>query len=401
MTNLTVLVVGGYGTFGGRLVHLLEHDPRLTLLVGGRSWTKAHEFCSARKAAKARLVPAQFDRNGDVGHQLDILRPDILVDASGPFQAYGDRPYALIEACIAHSVHYLDLADGSDFVAGVSAFDNAAREAGLYVLSGVSTCPVLTAGAVRRLSHDMTRVDTISAGIAPSPFAHVGGNVIRAIAGYAGERIALKRDGHPAFGYPFTEQIRFTIAPPGPAPLKTTLFSLVDVPDLRVLAELWPEAKTIWFGAGPSPIILHRALIAFAWLRRFRLIPSLYPFSRLIHFAANRLVWGEHRGGMFVAVNGLTGTGEAMARSWHLIAEGDDGPFIPSMACAALIRRVLAGRSPAPGARVSTHDIELDDYEPLFAARRILTGIREEFPSRDPIAAGRVGSAIAMARPRG
>jgi saccharopine dehydrogenase-like NADP-dependent oxidoreductase len=108
-------------------------------------------------------------------HQLDILRPDILVDASGPFQAYGDRPYALIEACIAHSVHYLDLADGSDFVAGVSAFDNAAREAGLYVLSGVSTCPVLTAGAVRRLSHDMTRVDTISAGIAPSPFARVGG----------------------------------------------------------------------------------------------------------------------------------------------------------------------------------------------------------------------------------
>jgi hypothetical protein len=177
-------------------------------------------------------------------------------------------------------------------------------------------------------------------------------NVIRAIAGYAGERIALKRDGHPAFGYPFTEQIRFTIAPPGPAPLKTTLFSLVDVPDLRVLAELWPEAKTIWFGAGPSPIILHRALIAFAWLRRFRLIPSLYPFSRLIHFAANRLVWGEHRGGMFVAVNGLTGTGEAMARSWHLIAEGDDGPFIPawraprsSAGCSRAVRRPPAHAS--------------------------------------------------------
>ena len=198
-----------------------------------------------------------------------------------------------------------------------------------------------------------------------------------------------------------SKQMRFAIAPPGHAALTSTLFSLVDVPDLRVLAELWPEAKTIWFGAGPSPVLVHRAPIAFAWLRRFRLIPSLYPFSRLIHFAANRLVWGEHRGGMFVAVNGLTGTGEAVARSWHLIAEGDDGPFIPSMACAALIRRVLAGRSPAPGARVSTHDIELDDYEPLFAARRIVTGIREEFPSRDPIAAGRVGSAIAMARPRG
>ena len=393
--SLTVLIVGGYGTFGSRLAQLLEHDPRLTLLIGGRSWAKAHAFCTARKGAKARLVPAQFDRRGDVAAQLDILRPDILVDASGPFQAYGDSPYALIESCIAHRIHYLDLADGSDFVSGVGAYNDAALAAGIYVLSGVSSCPVLTAAAVRRLSHDMHRVISIKGGIAPSPYARVGENVIRAIAGYAGRRIVMTRDGRAASGYAITEQMNFTIAPPGHVPLRRTLFSLVDVPDLRALAELWPEAKTIWMGAGPRPAVLHRVLIGFAWLTRLHLAPSLSWLTPLIHFAANHFTWGEHRGGMFVEVQGATRTGTCLTRSWHLVAEGDDGPFLPSMPVAAIISKVLDGKLPAAGARASTHDLELEDYEPLFASRRIATGVRDERPQSAPLQKRILGAAWA------
>jgi hypothetical protein len=382
--KLTILIVGGYGTFGGRIVELLEHDPRLVILVAGRSWEKAHRHCSARTAAKARLVAAAFDRDGDLARQLEMLQPDILIDASGPFQAYGNRPYALIEACIARRIHYLDLADGSDFVTGVSAFNDDALAA-VYVLSGVSSFPVLTAAAVRRLSFDMQRVDSIRGGIAPSPYARVGQNVIRAIAGYAGRRVLLKRDGRPGFGYPFTEQIRFTVAPPGHVPLRSTMFSLVDVPDLAALAELWPEARTVWMGAGPVPAVLHRILIALAWLTRLHLAPSLSPLSPLMHFAANHFVWGEHRGGMFVEVQGVASAGEPLTRSWHLIAEADDGPLIPSMAVAAIIRKALDGKPPARGARAATRDLELEDYEPLFATRRIVTGLRDDLPRSAPL----------------
>ena len=301
---MRLLVVGGYGIFGGRIVQLLENEPRLTLIVAGRSLAKAEAWCKTRTGAAAQLVPARFDRNSDLAAQLTALDPDCVVDASGPFQAYGEGRYRLIEACIAQGIHYLDLADGSDFVAGVSAYDEAARKAGLFVLSGVSSFPVLTAAVVRRLSADMARVDTIRGGIAPSPYAGVGENVIRAIAGYAGQPVELVRDGDKAQGHPLTEQMRFTIAPPGKVPLKSTLFSLVDVPDLRALAELWPQAKTIWMGAGPVPEILHRALIGLAWLARIGLVRSLSPLAPLMHWATNRLRWGEHRGGMFVAVEG-------------------------------------------------------------------------------------------------
>jgi hypothetical protein len=379
--RLHILIVGGYGTFGGRIVELIEDEPRLTLTVAGRSLEKARTFCGARSEAKARIVPAVFDRDGDLTGQIAALRPDILVDASGPFQAYGKDRYRVIEACIDQGVNYLDLADGSDFVADAGAFDAKARAAERFILSGVSSFPVLTAAVVRRLSWGMTRVDRIRGGIAPSPYAGVGENVIRAIAGYAGQPISLRRNGEAAIGFPFTEHIRCTITPQGHLPLRNTMFSLVDVPDLRALAELWPDARDIWMGAGPVPEVLHRVLAALAWLVRSRLIPTLSMLAPLMYFATNHLRWGEHRGGMFVEVEGVDLSGAPVKRSWHLLAEGDDGPLIPSMAVQALVRRIIGGRPPSPGARAAVRDLELDDYEKLFLGRTIYTGVREDSPT--------------------
>jgi len=113
---MKILVIGGYGIFGGRVVELLEDEPRLTLIVAGRSRARAEAFCAARGEAKATLLAAQLDRNGNLTAQLESIGPDLVVDASGPFQAYGDAPYRVIEACIAHGIDYLDLADGSGFV---------------------------------------------------------------------------------------------------------------------------------------------------------------------------------------------------------------------------------------------------------------------------------------------
>ena len=109
---------------------------------------------------------------------------------------------------------------------------------------------------------------------------------------------------------------RYTIAPPGRLPLDPIRFSLVDVPDLQALPELWPSLKSVWMGAGPVPEILHRALNAarMDWCgcgccRRW------CTFAPLMHGAINVLRWGEHRGGMFVAVEG--DGSEATASSGH------------------------------------------------------------------------------------
>jgi hypothetical protein len=375
--RLKVLILGGYGTFGGRLAQLLADESRLTLIIAGRSRTKAEAFCGQLRFPRAELVPAAFDREANVERQLRDRAPDIVVDASGPFQAYGD-PYRVVQACVALGIHYLDLADGSEFVKGVASFDGEAKARNLVILSGVSSFPVLTAAVVRALSAGMARVDTVTGGIAPSPYAGVGLNVIRAIASYAGKPIDLGPRGR---RYALIDARRFVVRPPGRLPLHPIRFSLVDVPDLRVLPELWPELRTVWMGAGPVPEILHRALNACAWLVRLRLLPSLAPFAALMHRTINVLRWGEHRGGMFVAVEGVGAGGETIKRSWHMVAEVDDGPFIPSMAAEAIIRRWLDGQRPAAGARPATTDLELSDYDALFARRKIFSGTRGPLPA--------------------
>jgi len=229
-----------------------------------------------------------------------------------------------------------------------------------------------------------------------SPYAGVGLNVIRAIASYAGKPVRLVRDGRPAVGRGLIETRRFTIAPPACVPLRPTLFSLVDVPDLQALPKLWPELKSVWMGAGPVPEILHRALIVLARAVPLGLLRSLGAFAPLMHAAANVLRWGEHRGGMFVAVEGADAEGRPIARSWHMIAEGDDGPLIPSMAAEAIIRRRLDGHRPAPGARAATRDLELADYEALFARRKIVSGIREAPRAAMPLYRRLLGDAYAQ-----
>lgn len=373
--RLKVLILGGYGKFGGQLAELLCNETRLTLIIAGRSQAKASSFCQKLPPGSGREGEA-VDRNGDIETRLKEIEPDIVVDASGPFQAYGDDPYRVAKAALAAGCHYVDFADGSDFVHGIGQFDEAARNSGLVVLSGVSSFPALTAAIVRHLCFDLRQVVSIVGGIAPTPYAGVGLSVVGAIAGYAGQKVSLRSNGKVRTAYALTETRHYTIAPPGFVPLDRLQFSLVDVPDLDSLPELWPEVDTVWMGAGPVPAIIHRMLRGLAYLVRWRIIPSLAPFSRLLFHANNILRWGEHRGGMFVEVTGKTGDGQTVKRAWHLLAEGNDGTFIPSMAIETLIRRWVDGAPPQFGARVATREIELVDYEKLFVDRRIYAGHR-------------------------
>ena len=354
-------------------MQLLADEPRLKLIVAGRSLSAAQAFC--RMASKATLEAVAFDRAGDIPAALSRLRPDIIVDASGPFQSYGSDPYHVARAALEAGADYLDIADAAEFVVGIDKLDALAKAKGRFALSGVSSFPVLTAAVVRKLAAGLDEIDAITAGIAPSPYATVGLNVVRAIASYAGKTVDVVEAGRRVGRHGFVDSRRLTINVPGRLPLRPIRFGLVDVPDIAVLASDWPETGSIWAGAGPTPATLHRLLWACGWLVRLRLLPSLKPFAPIMNWVINTVRWGEHRGGMIVEVTGRS-DGQEQCRSWHLLAEGEDGPMIPSMAAEAIIRNCLDGRMPQAGARPAHRDLELDDYGPLFAKRKIYTGFR-------------------------
>ncbi|MEE9389544.1 MAG: saccharopine dehydrogenase NADP-binding domain-containing protein [Paracoccaceae bacterium] len=147
---MKILILGGYGVFGGRLAELLSDISTIELLICGRNLARAEAF-SATLAGQATLRPMCLDRK-DIAQALHAENPGLVIDASGPFQNYGDNGYHVVQACIASGVNYMDFADAAGFVFGISKFNDAAKSAKVFVLSGVSSFPVLTAAVLREMA---------------------------------------------------------------------------------------------------------------------------------------------------------------------------------------------------------------------------------------------------------
>ncbi len=384
MSALRILIIGGYGTFGGRLIRLLADEPELTLICAGRSTAKAGTFI-AGLTARAELVAAQVDRNGDLAADFAALRPDLIVDASGPFQIYGERPYRVVEAAIKAAIDYVDIGDGAEFVAGIAAYDAEAKTAGISVLGGASTYPALSSAVVRNLTDGWQSVERIESGLAPSPRAGLGRNVIEAIMSYAGKPVPVIREGRAENAPALIDSRVFVIAPPGVEPLPRMRFSLVSLPDQLLFPARWSMLQDLWSGVGTRPQIMLRFLYLCALPVRWRVLPSLSPFAGMAYWVMGKVAWGAHRGGLILRVAGRAADGAPVQRDWHMIAEGNDGPFIPAMAVAALIRRRLNGDRPAIGARAAMDEITLGDCEAQFTARAIATGVREDLPTDAPL----------------
>jgi saccharopine dehydrogenase-like NADP-dependent oxidoreductase len=374
---MKVLILGGYGTFGRRLVELLRDQSDLTILIAGRSQTKAVKMV-AEYNGTSHLIAAPMDR-ADIAIHLPNLNPDLVVDVSGPFQGYGDAPYVVPQACIAAGVHYIDLADGSDFVEGISTLYQSAMDANVFAISGCSTCPALTTAVLDEMVDDF-EIQSIRAGIAPSPHAGLGLSVMRAVLGYAGKHIKIWRGGTFTTALGIAESMRYRIAPHGYLPLDNLQFSLVDVPDLRLLQTRFPTLQNIWFGAGPTPIIFHRALNLLSKVRGALRLPALTFMAPFFHWVLNTFGWGADRGGMFVHATGIKNNTPHI-KSWHIVAEGDDGPFIPAIPASIIIQKMLIGTLPERGAYSAMGVVSLADYETAFAGLNITSGFRTPDPT--------------------
>jgi len=142
----TVLVLGGYGFFGQRISAALASTPSLRVLMGGRDLSRA--------AAATRALGLPFERAvridaNDIGlaAALRRLQVDVLIHTAGPFQG---QDYAVARAAIEAGCHYIDLADGRQFVAGISSLTASASAAGVTVISGASSVPALSSAVIDR-----------------------------------------------------------------------------------------------------------------------------------------------------------------------------------------------------------------------------------------------------------
>lgn len=109
-SRMRVVVVGGAGNFGARIVRALRGDPNIELMVAGR------RFVSVPGADDIPGVLIDIDGAG-IAQAVKDLSPGLIIHCVGPFQG---QDYRVASAALAAGAHYLDLADGRRFIADFS-----------------------------------------------------------------------------------------------------------------------------------------------------------------------------------------------------------------------------------------------------------------------------------------
>jgi NAD(P)-dependent dehydrogenase (short-subunit alcohol dehydrogenase family) len=344
VTPFKVLILGGSGVFGSRLCRLLADDPRLAVTAAGRERKRLEPL-----EKELDIATMALDWRRDLDRALDEQRFVALVHVAGPFQR---QDYAVAETCIRHGVHYLDLADDAAFVCGIDKLDEAAKAASVLVCSGASTAPAIT-GAVVETAREVMSVERVRFGIVPGNDAPRGPALVAAILSRAGKPIA-DQPGRRVWGTPRRMKV------PG---LGTRWVAACELPEPKLFAQRFGVRDT-YAGAGLELAVLHLGLWLLSWLVRLRLVRSLAPFAPRLTAIAGRLRrFGTDRGGLRIDVEG-----PAARRCWYLIAEGGDGPFVPVLPAAALVRKLAAGRSVASGAMPCLGLVSLGEI--LAEARR-------------------------------
>lgn len=352
-------MIGGYGGFGARISRRLADDG-WEVYVAGRNLVKAQHFCAGR----SNLLAIELDRNSGVAGALSTYRPFAVVDAAGPFQG---ASYDVAHACIAARCHYLDIADGRDFVGGIAALDEAARGADVAVISGASSVPALSGAVLRELTPGMSELRAVEMAISASNRATAGVSVTRAIFSYIGRPIRIWRGRRWSTGYGWQDMHREDFRLPGMPPLEHRLVGLADVPDLDLLPDRLPGRPAVTFRAGTELTLQNLGVWAMSWLTRWgwlkhpdRLLPLMLGAQRLTS------MFGSDRSGMIVRCFGLL-QGARTERRWTLVASDGCGPEVPGLAVPVLLQR-LRDRTLDAGARDAGPLLSLADFEPAFEA---------------------------------
>lgn len=335
-----VLVIGAGGVFGSRLAAGLLRNG-FEVVAAGRDVRRAEAVATRLRAAfpGSVVVAAALDTATLTPSQLRATGATIVADAAGPFQ--GAEP-TTARAAIAAGLHYVDLADGRDFVAAFPALDEAAKAADVVALTGCSSTPALSNAVLDRLTEGWREVVSVEAAISPGARAPRGLSVMRAILSWLGRPVRVFEGGAWVIRSGWRGLYRRDFGAAG-----RRRVSLCETPDLDLFPLRFEARERALFLAGLEPAAVHLAAWMLAGLvRLFRFDPTAGA-GLLVRLSGLAAPFGSDRGAMRVAAYGVDSAGRATRAVWRLVAEPGEGPVTPSLPALAAIKAVASGRAPA------------------------------------------------------
>ena len=351
-----VLILGGYGNFGTRIAKSLAQNKNIQLIVAGRNTAKAEHTVSLLERNHQHEAVGLDQFSDSFVNDLVSLNVDCLIHTSGPYQ---QQSYLVAEACIQTNTHYIDLADGREFVANFSSLNEQAKEKKLLLVSGASTLPGLSSAVFKEFEHEFNSINSVRICISPGNQAPRGESTIAAVLSYCGKPIKCWVDGEwqTKYGWQDLHSHNF------PALGKRRL-GLCDVPDLSLFPKYYPNVKTILFHAALETAISQLGFWSIAAITRVGLIKypddlaiPVYKLGEWMNFM------GSPHGGMFVILEGKNKSDDPMKLSWYLTALNGHGPEIPTIPAIVIAKKLARDEIQIRGAMPCFKLITLKEFD--------------------------------------
>lgn len=365
-----ILIIGGYGNFGRIIAKNLALEKNIQIIIAGRSADKAKAFTSTLEAANPPETAA-LDIDKNLPEKLNQIKPDIVIHTSGPFQG---QDYHVARSCIAQRCHYIDLADGRDFVANIGELDKAAKDQGVLICSGASSVPCLSSAVIDHYKKDFARLEKVEYAISTAQRTDIGLATTYAVLSYAGKPFTTMIDGkiRDIYGWHDMKTHNFWR-------LNKRLLGNCDIPDLEIFPNIYPDLKTIRFQAGPELKILSSGLWLSSWLVRWKIIPSLQSAAPIL-LKLSRLFdpLGTKNSGFYMTLSGKDNSGKDKEITFDLVARQGDGLNIPAVPAIVMAKKIANGQITQTGAYPCIGFITLDDYLDALSQFDIDTYVRSE-----------------------
>lgn len=368
-----IVILGGYGVFGGELAKRLVATGKYEVIVAGRSIAKASNFCE-RFGGR----PAEINVTADgLAEALNALAPNIVVDTIGPYSLEGKDPYRIAKDVLNAGAHYLDFSDNGEFSTRIELLDKLAKKQSRVALSGVSSVPALSSAIVANLVSDMKDIHKIENVIFPVSGGPRGRGVLQSVLGQVGRPMRLFRGGMWQTVKSWSDSRRDSVRVGDEVLMTSRATSIVNAPDSSVFPQAF-KSRSVTFRTGLGMRIMHHGLTLLSLPVRFGWVGRLTPLTALLHRTAQVIErFGPSDGGMMVEVIGETKTGDFVKRRWAVAAYDGEGLKIPTLAAEILIPKLLS-KELEPGARACISEFDRKDVETALTSINSEIRMQEE-----------------------
>lgn len=349
-----ILILGASGNFGSKIAKKLA-STSIPLILAGRQeeilLRLQNEIKNTYPNSAIEIVA--FDVNKELDKQLTTHKPFVVINTCGPFQT---ADYSIPLSCAHLGVHYVDIADGRNFVTDITTLNDIAQKNNACIVSGASTVPGLSSAVISHFKNEFSKITAIQYGISPGQKTERGLAVTQGVLGYTGKPLnGFKGQTKTRYGWQDIYLQTFPV-------IGKRWMANCDIPDLDLFPKYF-NVENIKFGAGTENSILHLSIWIMSWLVRLGIPLHLERHAKTLlkvsHFFDR---FGTEDGGMHMIISGLDHKGKKKTLKWFIIATHNKGPYIPTIPAIVLAKKFISGELLEPGAYPCINLVTLEEF---------------------------------------